>query len=273
MKPAAIALLYLTGSLLAQPPDARLTFEAASVRPSGPRSYSAEEAAAEAPAGQLGGPGTADPGKIFYSRVTLQRLIMNAYGVQRDQIVGPAWLAGEKYDITADVPSGATGPQVSVMLQNLLMERFGLKLHHLTKDGPAYDLKIAKGGAKLKEAAPELHTRVESARVNGLQHKSCGACTIAELIENVQGFDIGRLAPERIIDKTGLTGRYEFSLEYLSPAAAGQTLKLSALQSQSHAGMDIFKAMETQLGLTLEKARAPVDLLVIDHVEKTPSEN
>ncbi len=232
-----------------------------------------DEAAADAPSGQMGGPGTADPERIFYSRVTLQRLIQNAYGVQVDQIVGPAWIAAEKFDITADVESGATQEQVNLMLRNLLTERFGLKLHHSTKDGPVYEMRLAKGGLRMKTARPELHTRVESARVDGLQHKSCRACTITDLIEAIQGFEVQRLAPERILDKTGLSGRYEFSLEYLAPVGAGQTLKLSAVQSLNHAGMDIFKALETQLGLTLEKARAPVDLLTIDHVEKTPTEN
>lgn len=244
------------------------------MRLSGPRSsLSAQGTAAEAPSGQLGGPGTADPGKLFYSRVSLQRLIMNAYGVQADQIVGSAVLTADRYDVIADLPPGATQEQVNVMLQNLLLERFDLKLHHSTKEGPVYELKVARSGLKMKEAAPGRHTRVESARVNGLQHETCGACTIKELIEAVQGFDTDRMTPGRIIDKTGLIGRYEFSLEYVASSAAGRTLKLSAIQSQSHSGMDVFKALETQLGLMLEKSRAAVDLLVIDHAGKTPSQD
>jgi|SRR5580692_2615285 uncharacterized protein (TIGR03435 family) len=259
------------------------TFEVASVRPSGPRSAdSPDEAAPDAPTGQMGGPGTSDPTRIFYSRVPLQRLVMNAYGVQADQISGPVWLESERFDITANVRRGATQAQVDGMLQNLLIERFKLALHHTTKDGPVYELTVAKGGAKLKEsslkessggAAPGGRGRVEMARNNGIQRETCHACSIADLIRGVQGFDPQRLAPERIVDKTGLTGSYEFTLEFAAPLAGGKPMKLSAIQSQAHAGQDVFAALERQLGLKLEKGRGPVDMLVIEHVEKTPTEN
>jgi uncharacterized protein (TIGR03435 family) len=257
-------------------PDATLTFEVASLRPSGPSSgddVRVGGAAAGAPVGQMGGPGTSNPARIFYSRTPLQRLLMNAYQVQADQISGPDWLGSEKFDITANLRKGTTQPEVNVMLQNLLIERFKLALHHTTKDGPVYELTVAKGGPKLMSAAQGSHTRVETAHVNGLLRKTCRACSISDLIQAVQGFDQHRMAPDRIVDKTGLSGQYAFTLEYVSSSAPGTPLKLSALQSQSNAGQDVFTALEKQLGLRLDKGRAAVDMLIIDSVEKTPAEN
>ncbi len=278
MKPATIAAGILACLLTGALAQTLETFEVASVRPSGPRSAdSPDEAAPDAPTGQMGGPGTSDPTRIFYSRVALQRLVMNAYGVQADQISGPEWLASEKFDITANVRTGATQQQVDGMLQNLLIDRFKLALHHTTKDGLVYALTVAKGGPKLKEsssaAAPGGRGGLQTARNNGIQRETCQACAIADLIRGVQGFDAQRLAPERIVDKTGLTGSYDFTLEFAAPLAGGKPLKLSALQTQARAGQDVFTALERELGLKLEKGRGPVDMLVIEHVEKTPTEN
>ncbi len=256
--------------------DPTWTFEVASLRPSGSNSgddVRVGGGAVGAPVGQMGGPGTSNPARIFYSRASLQRLLMNAYQVQADQLSGPDWLAAEKFDITANIRRGSTQAQVNVMLQNLLIERFKLALHHTTKDGPVYELTVAKTGSRLTPASPEAHTRMETAHVSGLQRKTCRACSMADLIEGVQGFDDKRMAPDRIVDKTGLSGKYDFTLEYVSSSAPGTPLKLSALQSQSNAGSDVFAALEKQLGLRLDKGRAAVDMVIVDHIEKTPAEN
>ncbi len=120
------------------------TFEVASVKPSDPAGQGRG-------GGPQGGPGTADPGRITRSRVTLQVLVREAYGVDFDQIQGPGWISEERYDVRATVPPGATKDDLKVMFQHLLEERFKLAVHHITKDYPVYELTIAKGGAKLKE--------------------------------------------------------------------------------------------------------------------------
>jgi uncharacterized protein (TIGR03435 family) len=280
--PAVLACLgvALIGTVALMGQDGTWTFEVASLRPSGSNSgddVRVGGGAVGAPVGQMGGPGTSNPARIFYSRASLQRLLMNAYQVQADQLSGPDWLGAEKFDITANIRKGTTQEQVNVMLQNLLIERFKLALHHTTKEGPVYELTVAKGGPKLKESSNSVarggHTRMETAHVNGLQRKTCRGCTMAELIEGVQGFDEKRMAPDRIVDKTGLSGKYDFTLEYVSSTAPGMPLKLSALQSQSNAGQDVFAALEKQLGLRLDKGRAAVDMVIVDHIEKTPAEN
>lgn len=261
----------LAGAVAAQAPDTSLTFEVASVRPAGHRS--ADDTPGQGSGGgRLGGPGTGNPGRIFYFGATLQRLVMDAFEVQADQISGPEWLASEKFDITANVAKRTSKEQSDVMLQNLLVERFKLSFHKITKDGPVYDLTVASGGPKLAPAATGGRRGVQSARLsNGLVRRTCRSCAIAELIRAVQGFDAARLAPDRLVDKTGLTGRYQFTLEYLQSSV--NTLKLSAIQSQAHSGQDVFTALETQLGLKAEKGQGPEEVLVIDHIDKTATEN
>ncbi len=253
----------------AQAPDPALVFEAASLRPSGSAPVDSDPNAAVSAGRRFGGPGTSSPGRIFYSRTPLRRLIMDAYQVQSEQVSGPEWLDSEKFDITANVRKGATKDQVDLMLQNLLKERFKLTLHKSTKEGLVYELTVVKGGSRMKAAASSERPEIRMARNNGLQRRTCRACSIADLIRSVEGFDPQRLAPERIVDRTGLTGRYDFTLEFES-SLTSRSLKLSALQTQAHSGEDIFTALEKQLGLRLKQGSGPVELLIVDHIERTP---
>ena len=143
MAPAILAAAVALGQTA---PDT-LTFEVASVKPAAPPTPG------RMMMGIRGGPGTSDPGQATFSNVTQRMLLAEAYGVQDYQISGPGWLDTERYEIVAKVPKGATKEQYRVMLQNLLAERFHLTLHHETKELPRYELVVAKGGPKLKEAA------------------------------------------------------------------------------------------------------------------------
>jgi uncharacterized protein (TIGR03435 family) len=271
------------------------TFEVASVKPSGPP-----------PQGPriegrlLGGPGTSDPVRITDSRVTLQQLVREAYGVAFDQVQGPGWIAEEKYDITAKVPPGATKDDLKLMLQNLIEERFKLAFHHITKDFPVYELTIAKGGSKLMENTdPNLEPsrpgdpRMPPDRngfpqippgksgsvgvpVNGLTRMTSQGMPLSVLVF-MAGSHLGTITgpnsytPGRIVDKTGLKGKYDFTLEYVDDGGI-MARSLPDIADPS-AGPSIIDAMEKQLGLKLTKSTAPFDVLVIDHAEKTPTEN
>ena len=271
------------------------TFEVASVKPSDP--------ASQGRGGPQGGPGTADPGRIAYSRVTLQALIREAFGVNFDQIQGPGWIAEERYDIRATVPPGATKDDLKVMYQHLLEERFKLALHHITKDFPVYELTIAKGGSKLKENTdPDLQPSrpgdprlppdrdgfpqfppgkagMASELVNGLNRTSARGMALSSLLFQV-GAQLGTItgqntyAPGRIVDNTGLTGKYDFKLEFAGGIGIGMALSLPASADASEpSGPSLIEAMEKQLGLKLTKTTGHLDVLVIDHAEKTPTEN
>jgi len=220
-----------------------------------------------------------------------------------DQIQGPGWIAEEKYDVAAKVPLGATKDDLKVMLQNLLKERFKLAFHHIIKDFPVYELTIAKGGLKLKENTdPNLQPSrpgdprmpldrngfpqlppgtagMVSAPVNGLTHMTARGMPVSIVVGRL-GAQLGAVtgpntyAPGRILDKTGLTGKYDFNLEYAGGSRIGAALSLpTSADGEPSGGLSFVDAIEKQLGLKLTKTNAPVDVLVIDHAEKTPTEN
>lgn len=287
-----------------QPAATPLEFEVASVRPSGPHVQGRIETVF------LGGPGTPDPGRITASRITLLYVLQVAYGVEADRISGPGWLAEESYDIAATVPPGATKEQMNLMLQNLLADRFKLMLHREKKEFPAWDLVIAKDGPKLKETTypdakqlgpgegvPAMMLPVDQdgfpklppgqrggagRNVNGVTHATYQSFSISDLIVPL-GYQLApagaNFSPARIVDRTGLTGRYDFHLEFSGdgsgrPGSAAQLPPASTDDlTVGGGGPTIFTALEKQLGLKLEKTRTLLDVLVIDHAEKVPAEN
>jgi uncharacterized protein (TIGR03435 family) len=130
--------------------DKPFTFDAASVKPASPN----------LPGGRIvvgmlaptGGPGTKDPGRIHYPRISLKYLLINAYGVNDYQISGPDWLDTEFFGIEATMSPDTTKEQFRAMLQNLLADRFKLKIHREAREGLAYSLVVAKDGPKMKES-------------------------------------------------------------------------------------------------------------------------
>ena len=159
-RPMATALFAIHAccpSAHGQSPIASPTFDAASVKivPFVP-AYSRS---------MKGGPGTTDPQRITYSRVTLIQIVTQAYDVRPDQVTGPAWISDNSnmLDITATHAAGTSPEQFRGMLRNLLTERFHLALHHESKDFPAYELVLANGGPKFKASAPANSTEPPAA--------------------------------------------------------------------------------------------------------------
>ena len=280
-------------------------FDAASIKLAGPF--------VPGPQGGLsGGPGTADPGRITASRTTLGALLTAAYGVSNDQISGPAWLndfsGTNLYAIAATIPPGTTKEQFHVMLQNLLTERFHLKVHHETRDFSGYDLVLSGTTKKLKEWDPNAPPPPDNVRADEsgfpvlpLGSKSrmsiamkmpegggapSATLTRASFRETMADFAAGlgflvraanggtaRDPAPRIDDKTGLTAVYEFHLQYASvnmSAAPGA----AGADDSTLSGPTLFAALADQLGLKLQKAKSvPVDVIVIDHADAVPAEN
>jgi uncharacterized protein (TIGR03435 family) len=151
------AMAILACSTFGQSPSQpELSFDVASVRMSGPLRPNSPPIPAVGI--MSGGPGTSDPQRIAYSRVLMRRILVNAFGIRPDQIQGPSWVndndpaTAPAYDISANLPPNATKEQLSLMLQNLVKERFHMTLHREKKDFDAYTLVVAKGGPKLQEA-------------------------------------------------------------------------------------------------------------------------
>ncbi|MEP6716303.1 MAG: TIGR03435 family protein, partial [Terriglobia bacterium] len=123
-------------------------FDAASIKPAPPPLGGMMRV------GTSGGPGTSDPGLFKCMNCSISMLITQAYDIQRYQLTGPSSIDGDRFDINAKVPEGATKDQFRLMLQNLLADRFKLTVHHDKKEMAAFDLVVAKNGPRLKQAAP-----------------------------------------------------------------------------------------------------------------------
>jgi len=219
--------------------------------------------------GQVQVVGTSVSGqRLNAEAMSLNNLITYAYDLKSYQVLGaPSWadsknLDCDRYDVSAKAEGD--GPinqkQAKAMLQTLLAERFRLRFHREMRDMPVYALVVAKGGPKLKEAPPDGQGAF---RVGGgftaAEMEATGA-TMAQLanqFSNINGVD------RPVLDKTGLTGKYEFKLTW----SAG----LNAPRNDSEAP-SAYTALQDQLGLRLEPQRAPIEVLVVDNAEK-PSEN
>jgi uncharacterized protein (TIGR03435 family) len=196
------------------------------------------------------------------TNITLLALMQWAYGMPENQILdGPSWLSSTRFDIQAKSDIGEQIKSLSSdqnnelkrrMVQALLADRFQLKLHQETRTLPAYDLIPAKGGSKLQPS-----------QSNG---KSIG---ISRTYFNGQGLtmtliaeELSQIAGRIVVDKTGLDGRYDLKLRWTPDDAATTDTDVPTL----------FTAIQEQLGLKLERAKEPVPVLIVDHIEQ-PSPN
>jgi uncharacterized protein (TIGR03435 family) len=220
-----------------------------------------------------GGPGSSDPGLAAFENIDLFSLTTMAYGIRRYQLVAPDWMSTTRFNITARVPAGATTDDYRLMLQGLLTERFKLTLRHEQKEMQIAELVVAKNGPKLKESEPDPSAPVP----DGLQPPSPragpppgyhGAVNLTLPKESMERFAalLSGLYDQPVIDGTGLTGLYDVTLHALvgsnppSPDAPNAPLPL-------------IDAIQEQLGLKLMSKKAAVDVLVVDNMEKTPTEN
>lgn len=203
-------------------------------------------------------------GKLDADNVTLKQCIMSAYGVGPRQIFGgPDWVASDHFEIKAKAEKPTDDDDLlMLMLQNLLAERFKLTFHREDKTMTAFVLEAAKNGPKMERApAGEPGTN----RINGKDHNVIAAHnTDMGLFASVLGREMGL----PVVNRTGLEGPFNFKLEWIPDNARSGGAGASATVE----GPSIFTAVQEQLGLHLRAEKVPVEVLVIDHVEK-PSAN
>ena len=192
--------------------------------------------------------------------VTLQRCIIGAYGVGPHQISGgPDWLDLDRYEISAKAdPPVNDDAALMVMLQGLLAERFKLVLHRETRTIPAFVLEVARNGPKLQKAEPGEAENSTSTSNTGV--------VIAAHHTDMDAFAriLARKTELPVVNHTGLDGIFDFQLQW--------TPERTRPSDGAMEGASIFTAIQEQLGLRLRSQKAPVEVLVIDHVEK-PSAN
>jgi uncharacterized protein (TIGR03435 family) len=302
---SAGCLLAIVCAADAQTADPKLTFEVASVKPNETGLMSASN----------------NPGQVTRIGIPLKGLITQFFDLRPYQYDVPSWMETARYDVVAKVPAGTTAEQRAIMLQNLLVERFRIRLHHEQREGTVYDLVLVKGGPKLRPAdadenvpadrAPKLtYTSEKFPVIPPGQHpytaryglggqtsivtNKCSMQQLASLLTDQ--------LQRPVLDRTGIQGDYAFLLHYMpiprdmtggipalqaagivapAPPAVearpGTAASSSALPDPGATAGDpaptIFEAVQKQLGLRLEKRKAPVDVLVIDYAEKVPIEN
>jgi len=276
--PSLIALAFVAH---AQSTDSRRTFEAASVKVASPPFRRVA---------MSGGPGTKTPDRINFENIGLGSIIAKAYDIKEYQIVGPDWLDSERFNVIATVLPGTTKEQFQLMLQNLLADRFQLKLHRDTKEMAVYSLVVAKNGPKFKKAVPAPAPDLDHAAADeppGFQKMAKDAdgypvlgpgWTMAMMGDHARAGNkahmewlVNMLAGQTerpVIDATGLTDEYQFLLSWI-PQAPG----VNPSVTDDPKGPDLFQALEQQLGLKLESKKAPIVILVIDRAEKIPTPN
>ncbi len=193
--------------------------------------------------------------------VTVDTCIKLAYHVQDRQIAGPDWLVSDRFDITAKTDGPSDEAAMKQMLQSLLADRFGLSFHHELREMNVIVLTVAKSGAKLTPArAPDAKPFRENS-ANGTIAKSMPVADFADFLSGPLQIPI--------VDRTGLAGKYDFTLDF-TPYLPDPAKNMDGTRPDTTA---ILKAaLKDELGLKMMGGKAPVDVLVVDHVEK-PSQN
>ena len=241
---------------LGQSAPVRLVYDVASVKRSDPG----------APEGEV----DPLPGGTGYNalRISVKDMLSVMYRIPHRQILGgPEWLNTEKFDVLARADHSYSIDELHTMFQNLLADRFQLKLHRQSKLGPVYVLTVAPSGLKMVPVDPgtDRHSPVTSGpnyEVTGSRVPMNYFCFwLGQNLQNDQ---------RPVIDRTGLTGTYDFTLAFrpqLPPDASADELSAETQNLPS-----LFQALKDRLGLELIPTKGPVETLVIDHAEK-PSEN
>jgi uncharacterized protein (TIGR03435 family) len=232
--------------------DQKATFEVASVKPSNPD--------------EQGKILTARTRQLVTGNTTLLDLITFAYQLHVQQVVGePSWASKDKYDVIGKPGAGSPVDRTAMrtMLQTLLADRFRLTFHRDKKDLSAYALvKAAKPVLLTKSVGnPESGAVIE---FRGLGSIVFGNATFDDFCALMQQAVLDR----PIVDKTGITGRYDFTLTWTPDETQFSTLGIRVPPPPADgSGPGLFTAVQEQLGLKLEPSRGPVDVVVIDHVE------
>ena len=242
----------------AMDPNANPSFEVATIKPSKPDAQ-----------GKLF---VVEPGGKFRTlNFTLGEMISTAYGVQAKQVVNaPEWVWTEKFDVQAkpDTPGSPSNAQLMGEVQRLMADRFQLKFHRDKKELSALVITVDKSGSKLKpsEGDPKGLPGLFFGGVGVLRVNNAAISDFTSLMQSA-------VLDRPVVDHTGLTGRYDFTLKWTPDEAQLAQMGMKAPPTEAaDAPPNLFTALPEELGLRMESTRTPVEVLVIEKVEK-PSDN
>ena len=260
-----LTLIVLEAAFASAQPAAPPSFEVASVKPAAPCC-----AAGQWRGNQIG----AD--RIDLQYATLRSCVSLAYGVKSYQVAGPDWLNDVRFDIVAKGPEGTKREQLPAMLQTLLAERFGLQAHRESRDVPGLALTVGKNGPKLEESGEgagdghggaAFHMSSPSPGVLRMDVKGATMTALVNTLTSILG--------QPVVDRTGLAGRYDLAFEYSREDAAGFRPGPGGPPASTPAPeptVSIYGSIQ-QFGLKLEGGRFPLDMIVVDRAEKSPTGN
>jgi len=252
-------MIFLSGLAMAQPVGSPLKFDVASIKPADPDARGSSIM-------------TNRGAGLNVTNMSLRAIITFAWNIRDFQLSGgPGWIGAERYDIIAKAEGGETpGEKRSVLdeqlrerLRSLLSERFGFLAHYETRDEIVYTLSVAKSGSKL--TAVTVPGNRQGISTPGPGRAQGFAATMKMLLVTLSD-----ATSRPVLDKTGLTGMYDFVLEWIPDMANADPE--GSPQPRVTAGSTIFTALQDQLGLKLESGKGPVDIVVIDRAER-PSAN
>jgi len=282
---AAIALSFTilaAPAVFSQTPAPRPEFEVASVKPSEPVTN-----------GRVSVGVHIDGAMVRCNFLTLLNYLNMAYDVKDYQIVGPDWLTTSHFDIVAKRPDGVEGEKaLRAMVASLLEDRFKMVVHRETRDLPAYALVVGKGGLKINEVPPDtdgVDTSKVDVNVTGGQHGTTvdlgGGSSLSYGLNKLEAKKVNfasitdslsKFLDRPVVDETGLTGRYNFTLEYsvseLKALVRASGADASQIPDFGGEQPSIFTSVES-LGLKFEPRKAPVPVIVIDSIQKAPTAN
>jgi uncharacterized protein (TIGR03435 family) len=200
-------------------------------------------------------------GTFLGRNVTLRRLVATAYDLDESRVIGPDWLIKERFDILAKAPESAGKADYKSMLQALLAERFLLSAHIEKKEIAVYDLVVGKDGPRMPLYAAGKSSPDPDQRPNARGYPMVRLSGAPERLAAILSMFVER----PVIDKTGLTERYEIYLSFSPPSPAGSP--------PVGAPPDLFTALQEQLGLKLQPRKSSMDVVVIDRIRRNPGEN
>jgi uncharacterized protein (TIGR03435 family) len=243
-----LACAFAQAALLpAQPaaePALPTTFEVAAIKPSKANDNNSSANSTNA--------------RITMTNLTLRQIVLYAFTLQEHQLVAPAWLADERYNVDAKAETSVGGKQLTVMMQTLLADRCKMVIHRETKSMSGFALTVAKSGLKIQPAGGEGSGMSTNNTKLTATHADMDRLTVW----------LGRLLNQPVVNDTGVTGSFDFELEYQSP----RLQRTDGANEKEPSLPTIFTALQEKLGLKLESRKVPVEVIVVDSIER-PSDN
>jgi len=249
-----VSILLISAACFAQQPP---EFAVASIRPSRPANFKSEASEKI----------SISPARLILSYCSLRSLIRWAYDLRDNQISGPGWMDEQRFDISANADGATDLSGLKAMMRILVAGRFKIESHRETKELPVYTLVVGKKGARLKPGAPDGEPMMRPFG-GALEFRNY---TMAAFAERFGGRPLRLDRP--VYDRTGLAGVYDFNLTFAdNPMDMKKTL-----EDMDRSGLEqnpfIFTLLDEQLGLSLKGTKAPIEILIIDHIEHVPVEN